>query len=286
MSETGQATARAASSVTEWCRAHVLRACETAVVGQAPFRHAFIENIFPAEFYDSLRAHLQRHKYGSAVIERNQDNPSFKNRRYNLERDQGVVARTLHAVFSDREVKQALLRKFYLRPTADLCAALRIHEEFEYVYTPAGKFQNIHVDIPPKFMSFVFYIPEREASEEEELHNATILYDRNLNPNYRARFRANSVCVFVPHFASYHGFSSTMERDALVMFYVDPAELDTWNQLRAEDGDSPPFAGIRDAIEAKLLRHPLIEFGADPERVAAEKATCLVNAPQGRVMRR
>ena len=150
---------------------------------------------------------------------------------------------------------------------------MSIHSEFEFFFTKAGRFQNIHIDIPPKFMSFVFYVPEFPVPAAEEERNATILYDKSLTAHYPARFRANSVCVFVPHFYSYHGFSSTIDRDVLVMFYVNPDELRKWQELRREKNEEPPFTGLLDAVEAKLRLHPLIEFGA------ASKG-CLPNGPR------
>jgi hypothetical protein len=92
----------------------------------------------------------------------------------------------------------SLLSKFYIAPKQEFCSLLCIHEEFEYIFTAAGRFQNIHVDIPPKYLSFVFYIPECEVTSDEAEKNATILYDRNLTPQHKARFQANSVCVFAP----------------------------------------------------------------------------------------
>lgn len=222
-------------------------------------------------------------KYSDSVQDRHQDNPAFMNRRYNLYQNTDDVADCLRAVFSDPEIKQALLRKFYISPTGELPESLSIHDEFEYVYTKAGRFQNIHIDIPPKFMSFVFYIPENSVPAGEEARNATILYDKRLTPHYPARYRANSACVFVPHFYSYHGFSSTIDRDALVMFYVNRDELEKWQNMRQENKDTPPFTGPLDAVERKLRLHPLIELGIDEQRLLAERSACRVNAPSGRV---
>jgi hypothetical protein len=131
-------------------------------------------------------------------------------------------------------------------------------------------------------MSFVFYVPEKVVSPEEGRMNATVLYDKDLNPQYSARFRQNSLCIFVPHFYSYHGFNSTMERDVLVMFYVHENEMEFWRKQRGKE--EPPYTGVLDAIEDKLRRHPLIEYGRAPERLAAERAACRINAPKGRVL--
>jgi hypothetical protein len=206
------------------------------------------------------------------------------NRRFNLVKNNDDVVVCIRKVFSDQKVKLALLEKFYLIPTPELARSLSIHNEFEYFYTQAGRFQHIHVDIPPKYVSFVFYIPETPLPVEQEGHNATILYDKDLQPHHLARFIGNSVCIFAPHFYSYHGFASTMARDVLVMFYVNKPELSRWTQMRADSKDDPPFVGIRDAVEDKLRRHPLIEYGPSEERLMAERAECQINAPQGRVI--
>jgi hypothetical protein len=206
------------------------------------------------------------------------------NRRFNLAKNNDDVVACIRKVFSDTKVKHALLQKFYVQPSLDLARSLAIHHEFEYFYTQAGRFQNIHVDIPPKYVSFVFYVPEHPLPEEEQGRNATVLYDKALTPHYPARFKENSVCIFAPHFYSYHGFASTMARDVLVMFYVNKPELQRWTLARADGRDDPPFEGIREAIEDKLRRHPLIEYGPSEERLLAERAACQINAPQGRVI--
>ncbi len=90
--------------------------------------------------------------------------------------------------------------------------------------------------------------------------------------------------MFAPHFHSYHGFSSTIDRDVMVMFYVDPDAVQRWRDIRQQRPEAPPFNDLLDEIEAKLRAHPLIEFGADEGRLLAERAACRVNAPQGRVL--
>jgi len=265
-------------------RAHVLARAEGATIGTHPFHHTFIEDIFPADFYEVVRAHMLNCKYSGNLQDRHQDNPSFVNKRTNLFENRDEVVECIRGIFSDPDVKRALLKKFYVSPSRELADSLSIHTEFEYFYTKAGRFQNIHIDIPPKFMSFVFYIPEQAAPPAEEERNATILYDKSLAPHYAARFKANSVCVFVPHYYSYHGFSSTIDRDVLVMFYVNPEDLQKWATLKQETKETPPFTGLLDAVERKLRLHPLIEFGSNEQRLLAERSACLVNAPSGRVL--
>jgi hypothetical protein len=280
-------TARSAESreeVYSRCRSHVLARIEEAAVGVHPFYHTFIDGIFPTDFYETVRAHMLSFKHSDKVHDRHQDNPAFMNKRYNLAESTDDVVQCIRGIFSDPEVKQALLKKFYISPTRELADALEIHTEFEYTFTKGRRFQNIHVDIPPKFVSFVFYIPEHPVAPEEEERNATILYDKELKPHYAARFRANSVCSFVPHFYSYHGFASTIDRDVLVMFYVNGEYMRKWYQARAQAKDEPPFNVLRDAIEEKLRAYPLKEFEGSEARILAEREACLVNAPLGRIL--
>jgi hypothetical protein len=267
----------------EGYRRHVLSRIEQSGLGRTPFHHLFIEDVFPIDLYDEIKTHMLRYKYGAPLQDRVQDSPEFVNRRYSLADNHDPETRYIREIFSDAHVKRALLGRFYLEPTKALEEALTIHSEFEFVYTAARRFQNIHVDIPPKFVSFVFYLPDAAVSRSEEERNGTILYDKKLVPHYTARYRANAACVFVPHFYSYHGFASTIDRNALVMFYIDQAEQLIWGKQSLED--EPPFAFLKDAIQAKLTAHPLIEYGRDQERIVEERNQCLVNAPRGRVLR-
>ena len=268
----------------ELFKAHVLDKINQAVPGVSPFDHVFIEGIFPEPLYRAIKARMYYYKYNKALQERHQDSAKFMNRRYNLVGNFDPETRYLREIFSDPVIKHALLSKFYLDPTAQLADSLEIHEEFEYMYTAAGRFQNIHVDIPPKFMSFVFYFPENPVSKEAEKKNATILYDKNLQPHYNAKYKSNSLCIFVPHFYSYHGFSSTIDREVLILFYINQAEKAQW--AIARKCDVPPYESVRDRIQAKLEAHPLISYGRDPDRIREERAKCLINAPQGRIMRK
>ncbi len=269
----------------EVLRDHLLARIRAAPAGHDPFRHLYIEDLFPDRFYEALRAHMLAAKSERRTEDRHQDNPRFKTGRFNLVDCDEAVISTFRAAFADPEVMTAVMARFFLDPRPIVGDGLTIHNEFEYTFTRAGRFQNIHVDIPPKYLSFVFYIPERATGDEaEELANATILYDENLQPRRCARFRRNSVCIFAPHYTTYHGFASTMDRDVLVMFYVHPGELAAWRAMRLSRGDEAPFTGVRDLIEDKLRRHPLIEFGQDDAALRGAREACRINAPQGRVL--
>jgi len=221
------------------------------------------------------------YKNHSAVKDRFQDSAKFVNKRYNLVGNLDPEAQYIRDIFTDPEIKQALVSKFCVEPFESLASSLVIHEEFEYIYPEAGRFQNIHMDIPPKFLSLVFYLPEQPVSQDEEDKNATVLYDKNLEPQHHAKYKANSACVFAPHFFSYHGFSSTIARGVLIMFYIIRAEMEKWNTARLHD--HTPFDSIRDCIQAKLQTYPLLAYGHDRDRILEERAQCLINAPQGTV---
>lgn len=247
-----------------------------------PFGHVFLEDIFPADFYAELVEHADAHR-DLGEMDRIQDNAAFRNRRFRLVGHEHWTTRVVRNVFSARVVKEAILAHFYASVPPSLPDDLLIHDEFEYVYTKAGRFQNIHVDIPPKLVSFVFYLPKERVSEDEARRNATILYDRNLMPHYKARYVPNSVCIFAPHFYSYHGFDSTIDRDALVMFYIHWELRESY--LHASHLDEPPFSFFLDSIEQKLQRHPLAEYGDTSMRLIRERWACRINAPHGRVLR-
>ncbi len=261
-------------------RAHVLQRIAATRPGTEPFRHLNIEQVLPDAFYEQLRAHMLAVKAGG----RSDKSKSAPGRVSIMECDDPAVA-TFRAVFSDPSVIKALVAKFYIDPAAVMESGLTIHDRLEYTFVKAGRFQNIHVDIPPKYLSFVFYIPEcTELTEEEELANATLLYDEKLQPRPCLRFRRNTVCVFAPHFRSYHGYASTRDREALVMFYSNPEELAKWKEVRLAQGDVAPFTAVRDWIEDKLRRHPLIELGRDQELLRREREACRVNGEQGFVL--
>ena len=265
-------------------KAHIIAAAEQCEVSFEPFGHTYIENILPDELHDAVRAQMFRHKYGGTLLDRHQDSELFMNKRFSLVGNKDIEAQYIHKLFSDTDVKMAFLRKFFLDVDAAFAVSLQIHKEFEYMYTEAGRFQNIHVDIPPKFLSFVFYFPESAVSPDEELRNATVIYDKDLEPHYAARYRPNSVCVFAPHFYSYHGFSSTIDREVLVMFYISQDEFARWAEIRGGE-EVEPYEAIRIAIAEKIQRHPLIEYGRDPMVRQIAREGCLINAPRGRVMK-
>src|SRR3954471_5530068 len=80
-------TFAASESVQEYfhpLRAHVLSRIARAEVRREPFFHAFIEDIFPDDFYQVLHSYMLECKHGDETQSRYQDSPAYVNRRYNL----------------------------------------------------------------------------------------------------------------------------------------------------------------------------------------------------------
>ncbi len=262
---------------------HILARIEATPVGREPYFHLYIDRIFPDELYRAIEKRMLYCRDHRKVRRRDQDSAVFVNRRFNLRRNIDPETRYLRNLFSDPDIKRAFLSKFYVDANQALVDAIKIHdEEFEFVYTAPGLFQNIHTDIPPKFLSMVFYIPGREVTADDADRNGTIFYDKDLVPNSKAKYLPNSVGIFAQHFHSYHGFASTVERPALVLFYVHPEVEKAWNAVK--DSEGATFDEIRDQTAAKLVTYPLIEYGTDRSAIETAWAECRINAPSGRVM--
>lgn len=266
-------------------RTHILNRIEQTTIGRTPFFHLFIEGIFPDDLYAAIKSKALHYKHHAQLLPRLQDNKAFTNDRFSLVNSDDIETQYVRGLFSDHDIKYSLLKKFYLRPDHSLAQMLRIHEEFEYVYTAKDRFQNLHIDVPAKFLSLVFYFPDRELSDEERRFNATILYDKELKPHYQARYSENSVCIFAPHFRTYHGFATTIDRTALVMFYVDKELVEKHQQIVREAKLAKRLEAFKDTIQSKLEAYPLLEYGVSHNRIVSERKQCRINAPRGRVMR-
>lgn len=263
-------------------KAHVIARLTETDQGHDPFNHMWVENIYPDDFYQALLENKRMRLGAGAFQERKQDSQAYVNRRYPLVECDDEVINVFRAVWSDLEVKATAYRRFYSKDIQALAEETEIHTEFEYTFCEPDRFQNIHVDIPPKCLSFVFYLPDEKLDDKTELDNATILYDKDMKPSYAARFRDNSVCIFAPHFYSYHGFSSTIPRDAIVMFLISQPVWDYFRSTRKSEMTTNER--LLDAICHKLRRFELTEYGNSEDRLAAEVAACRINAPSGRVM--
>ena len=262
---------------------HVLARINASDVGKEPYYHLYIEDIFPDLLHEMIRKRIFYNKYHGSLQTRAQDNRQFVNRRLSLMDNTDLETLYVRRLFSDPEIKQALMSKFYLDPNPNFLDQIEIHEkEFEYMFTETGRFQNIHVDIPAKYLSMVFYFPEEELTEDDQAKNATIFYDKELTPHYKAKYKTNSVGIFAPHYYSYHGFSTTIGRESMVVFYINKVQRERW--ISEKNDSIPPIELLKNNIQQKLEAFPLIEYGNDKERILFERKQCMINAPQGRVM--
>lgn len=265
-------------------RDHVIDVARRTPLGREPFAHLYLEDVLPPDLFTGLHELMLAKLSSGALLGRPQDNPLYTNRRFPLYRSTNIHALYLRALFSDTAVVEAFTERFYLDRVADLARSLSIFDgEFEFAYSDPGRFQNIHVDIPPKYLSFVLYFPDSDLTAEQEVANGTLLYDAEMRPVRSAQYRPNSGVCFAPHFATYHGFSTTMTRQVLVIFLVNRNEMTAWNATKPKE-EEPPFTHWGDCIEQKMLAHPLREFGTSPSVIARARASSRVNAPEGRVL--
>lgn len=269
----------------EKLKTHILKQIINTNIEKKPFYHLFIENIFTDEFYDILYSKCYECKNKKLFNARTQDNANFINKRFNLYNVNDEFISILRNIFNDDHIKKALINKFFIDNS--FSHELEIHEEFEFVFTEKNKFQNIHTDIPAKFLSFVFYLPEDNLnlSMEEQYSNGTILYDKDLKPVYSSKFIKNSVCVFAPHFYSYHGFNTTIDRNALVMFYINKKVLNEHTKIMQKCINGiDEINYFKFNIKSKLEKYKLIEYSENENKINDEYKNCKINAPSGRIM--
>jgi hypothetical protein len=279
-----QGLTRLDPETTQRYRDHVISRALATPLGEDPFFHLSIDEILPPDLYEGLHRLMQQLKVSGAQADRRQDSPLYVTRRSPLYESTNPHAMHLRRIFDDPEVIRAFLSRFYARPDDDLVGRLSILDrEFEFTHSDPARFQNIHCDLPSKYLSFVVYFPQDGLSAEQEQQNATVLYDRDVRPVHAVRFRPNSAVCFASHFQSYHGFSTTISRDALVIFIVDRALDDAWFAARPW-AETAPFPIWAKWMEHKLRTSPMIEFGDDPDALAAVLATTHVNAAEGRVL--
>jgi hypothetical protein len=240
----------------------------------------YIEDFLPLEFYLQIKECCIKNKYSKNLGTRKYDNKSFINLRFNLEKKEEKCIEILYNLFMDLDIKLAFLQKFYNIPknTLENITNKLFVKEFEFVYTDIDKFQTIHVDIPAKFLSFVFYIPEITSSltTNDEYKNGTILYDENLNPIYKTKYKDNSISIFAPHFYSYHGFNTTIiNRNTLILFYYK-------NDLLF-DHENSSIDNFKKNIKSKIINYPLLEYQNINIDDIFHKSK--INNPSGRIIK-
>ena len=264
---------------------HVLGRISQANITEHPFYNLYVSDIFPDDFYQSLKDKMLYFKYNKQLEQRNWDNPAFINRKYSLRSVDDWEISIVKDVFNDEEIKNSLLSKFYF--STYKCHA--IDQDLQFVFTEKDRYQRVHTDIPAQFLSVNFYIPEAAISLEEELDNGTILYDKELNPCKIFRYRDNSMSCFAPHFYSYHGFNTTIDNRNTMLFFYAREDLFKrfYDNRRHNENGEQDVEKFKDVVQWKMSQHRLKEYGVDDmlflTKLLKEKADCKINTLNGRI---
>jgi hypothetical protein len=264
---------------------YVLDKIETVDINTYPFYNLYIQDIFPEDFYKRLKDKMLYYKYNETLQNRNWDNPNFMNKKFHLTDVDDWEISQVKEVFDDPDIKGALMKKFYFDTYS---GEITFNQDMQFVFTDGGRFQKIHTDIPAQFISINFYLPEDDLTDQQELDNGTILYDKELNPCKIVRYRGNSVSFFAPHFYSYHGFNTTIKnRNTLLFFYAQKDLIERfYDNSKNQNGEQNPDK-FKDVIQWKISKYRLIEYGLDDleflTKIIKEKGDCKVNTLNGRV---
>lgn len=266
-------------------KSHVIsRICSTPVT-EYPFWTVYISEILPESFYQQLKEKMLYFKYNRPLQDRNWDNPEYMNKRYSLKGEDDPVIDLFRQVFDDSDIKRALIEKFYF---SDWSKDVEFTTDLQFVFTESGRFQRIHTDIPAQILTCNFYLPEGELSLQEQFDNATIVYDKQLQPCKLFRYTDNSAVFFAPHFYSYHGFNTTVDNRNTLLFFYSQKDLiqrfydNSKNQNLEQDPDK-----FKDVVQWKLGKFRLQEYGLNDmdflSKVLQEKWCCRVNTLNGRI---
>ena len=275
--------------MNEKIKNYVLDQIKQSKINKYPFFNLYIENIFPENFYERLKSRMLDYKYNSVLQDRNWDNPSFINKKFSLKEINDCEIETVTYIFNDYEIKKAFIEKFYVK--SDFIEEIVFTHDLQFVFTVKNKFQVIHTDIPAQFLSIVFYLPEKEIiSDEEEMNNGTILYDKDLNANKISKFKKNSVACFAAHFYSYHGFNTTIDnRNTMLFFYAQKDLIKRFYDNIHNENNEQNVSEFKDVIQWKISKYKLREYddnGNDLEflsKLIKEKSICKINSLNGRI---
>ena len=262
-------------------KAHLLAAIDASSMNVEPFWNLEVHDMLHPELFAQLDDVRRKRRRGrGATMRREYDDVGMT--RYSFLRAPEPSVRHLRLLFQDEDVKRAILKRFFVTVPQTLLDDIAIWDEaFEFTFSPPGKIQDMHIDWPTKFVSIVIYFPEAELSETEQLANATMVYDRHLVSQPRARFAANRGMMFAPHFESYHGFSTTRDRDALLIFLLNTRIMAAW-ETAAIEAEGPPFPRFMDIVQRKMEEYPMREFPSLAD-VEASRERSKVNMSLGRV---
>lgn len=266
---------------------HVLNRIKSVEINTYPFYNIYIENIFPDIFYDKLKNRMLYYKYNSKLENRNWDNPNFMNKKISLYNIEDDVIDIIKYIFDDPEIKQSIIEKFYINP--NFIDEIIFKHDLQFVFTEKNRFQRIHTDIPAQFVSMVFYLPEDNISNCDEIDNGTILYDKYLTPIKISKFIGNSVSCFAPHFYSYHGFSTTIDnRNTMLFFYAQKDLVKRFYDNSKNQNGEQSVDSFKNVMQWKITKYRLIEYGKDDmnflTKLLTEKQNCKIDSLNGRII--
>jgi hypothetical protein len=265
---------------------HVLNRIKSTEISTYPFYNVYIENIFPEVFYEKLKKRMLYYKYNSELEGRNWDNPDFMNKKMSLNNIDDEIIDTVKFIFDDSDIKKSFVEKFYINP--DFIDEIVFKHDLQFVFTEKNRFQKIHTDIPAQFVSVVFYLPEEDICECDELNNGTILYDKDLKPIKVSKFIGNSVSCFAPHFYSYHGFNTTINnRNTMLFFYAQKDLIKRFYDNSKNQNGEQNVDLFKNVIQWKITKYRLIEYGKDDmcflTKLLTEKNNCKIDTINGRI---
>lgn len=216
--------------------AHLIGRLQTATIVLDPFPHYYIENVFPADYYQDLRQHLP----ASSVYQNLFEVTDYKldHFRHRDQRDLHTAAwtnslpaslRTFWDSFNEwflgPELAQAVLESFGPHVPAKSGVSPEVSVESQLIRHRAGYFLGPHSDLYTKLVVLLIYL----APDDSAAHLGTSLYrpkDPNFScPNSRhypfddftrvatAPYRPNSLLAFVRSDISFHGVEPLSEED-------------------------------------------------------------------------
>ena len=216
--------------------AHLIGRLQTAEIVSEPYPHYYLENVFPADYYQTLREHLP----SSSVYQNLFEVTDYKldHFRHRDQRDLHTAASTnslpsslkafwdsFNEWFLGPEVAQAVLESFGTQLRTESGVWPEVSVESQLIRHRAGYFLGPHSDLYTKLVVLLIYL----ASDDSAAHLGTSLYrpkDPNFScPNSRhypfddfvrvetAPYKPNSLLAFLRSDISFHGVEPLSEAD-------------------------------------------------------------------------
>lgn len=241
--------------------AHFIARLQTAEIVSEPFPHFYLENVFPADFYQMLRDHLPASEVYQNLFEvtdykldhfRHRDQRDLHNEwTSSLPPSLKTFWDSFNEWFLGAELAQAVLESFggYFETPFE---PGDVSVESQLIRHRAGYFLGPHSDLYTKLVVLLIYL----APDESATHLGTSLY-RPKDPDFRcpnsrhypfedfiqvvtAPYRPNSLLAFLRSDISFHGVEPLSQEDVantagrdLIQYVLHDKKART-EQLRAK----------------------------------------------------